>query len=63
MDHLSRLSSGVKDRVLAMHSNNKQVEDEEVLEEIAKSDCSQMVAAAVGHIPQKSDKLPPDVIF
>ena len=57
MTHLTKMASGVRDRVLAMHTttqNNRQVE--EVLEEMAHSDCSQVVAKAVGQVVAGVDK-------
>jgi len=54
MSHLTRLPCGVKDRVVAMHTNKKNTE--QVLEEMAQSDCSQMVAIAVGQVVAGVDK-------
>ena len=56
--HLTRLPSGIRDKVLAMHTNNKNnVQVEEVLKEVVfHPSCSQAVAKAVGQVVAGVDK-------
>ena len=54
---MTRLSSGVRNRVLVMYTNNQSTrQEEELMEEIAQADCSQMVANAVGQVVAGVDK-------
>ena len=52
--HLTRLPSGVRDKVLAMHTNNKN--NMQVEEVLLHPDCSQAVAKAVGQVVAGVDK-------
>ena len=52
--HLTRLPSGIRDKVLAMHTNNKN--NMQVEEVLLHPDCSQAVAKAVGQVVAGVDK-------
>ena len=57
MAHLTRLSSGVRNRVLAMYTNNQNTrKEEELMEEMAQTDCSQVLGKAVGQVVTGVDK-------
>jgi len=57
MTHLTGLASGVRNEVLDMCTINQNTKlEEEMLEEIAKVDCSQMVSNALGKVVAGADK-------